>query len=76
MTEMEKMNVEFVIDESGNKKAVLIPFEEWEKFQNELIEFFEYKKLKESLKKAFKEVKQIQSGKLPRRTMQNLLDEC
>lgn len=76
MTEMEKMNVEFVIDESGNKKAVLIPFEEWEKFQNELIEFFEYKKLKESLKNAFKEVKQIQSGKLPRRTMQNLLDEC
>jgi len=70
------MNLEFVVDESGNKKAVMIPFAEWEDFQNELSEFFEYKKLKERLRKAFDEVQQIQSGELPRRTMQNFLDEC
>ena len=73
---MKEMNLEFVIDESGNKKAVLIPFQEWEEFQQELLEFFEYRKLKESLKIAFSEVKQIKKEILPKRTMQNFLDEC
>ncbi|MEO0338157.1 MAG: hypothetical protein AAF242_02990 [Bacteroidota bacterium] len=73
---MKEMNLEFVIDESGNKKAVLIPFQEWEEFQQELLEFFEYRKLKKSLKIAFSEVKQIKKGMLPKRTMQNFLDEC
>lgn len=73
---MKEMNLEFVIDESGNKKAVLIPFQEWEEFQQELLEFFEYRKLKESLKIAFLEVKEIKKGILPKRTMQNFLDEC
>jgi len=73
---MGKMNIEFVIDEFGNKKAVLIPFQEWEQFKKELQAFFEYKEQKESLKTAFSEVQKIKRGELSKRTMQQFLDEC
>ena len=73
---MGKMNIEFVIDEFGNKKAVLIPFQEWEQFKKEVQAFFECKEQKESLKKAFIEVEKIKKGELPKRTMQQFLDEC
>ena len=73
---MKELSLEFVVDESGNKKAVVIPFEEWELLQKELKAFWEYQEMKSSLKEAFSEVKQIQKGHLPRKTMQNFLDEC
>lgn len=42
----------------------------------EVSAFWEYQEMKSSLKEAFSEVKQIQKGLLPRKTMQNFLDEC
>lgn len=73
---IKDMSIQFVTDEMGNKKAVQIPFEEWLLLEKELKEFFDYRRMKTNLKSAFLQVKQIQSGQLPRRTMQNFLDEC
>ena len=72
---MKDIPVQFVTDESGNKKAVLIPIEEWRLLQKELDEWFTYREMKAGLKSAFIQVKQIQSGQLPKRTMKNFLDE-
>lgn len=73
---IEGISIQYVTDEAGNKKAVLIPYQDWELIQDELKDLLEYRRMKASLKSAFKEVKQIQSGKLPRRTMKTFLDEC
>ena len=69
------MAVQYLTDESGNKKAVLIPIEEWQLFKQEWKEWHEYQAMKAALKSAFFEVKQIQSGQLPKRTLKAFLDE-
>ncbi|MDX1939592.1 MAG: hypothetical protein SFU99_03525 [Saprospiraceae bacterium] len=67
--------VQFVTDEAGNRQAVLISLQEWQKIQQELKEWREYRALKKSLKTAFKEVEQIKKGKQPRITLKEFLRE-
>lgn len=69
-------SIEFVTDESGNKRAVLIPLTEWEKIQVDLNELLEYRTMKESLKSAFSQVREIKQGELPKKTLKRFLDEC
>ena len=73
---IKEIAIQYVTDEAGNRTAVLIPVQDWELVQDGLKELLEYRKMKASLKSAFTEVKQIQAGKIPRRTMKTFLDEC
>lgn len=73
---INKLSIQFVTDEAGNKQAVLIPIKEWTKLQKEIKELLEYKSLKDSLSTAFREVRKIKSGQLPKTTLSSFLDEC
>ena len=70
------INIEFVTDQLGNKRAVLISFNDWQEIQTDLKELLQYRYMKKSLSSAFTEVKQIKEGKLPRKTLKEFLDEC
>lgn len=72
----QPISVQFLMDENGNKQAVLIPFVEWEKMQQELAAWREYQALKKSLQTAFEDVEQIKKGIQPRITLKEFLNEC
>lgn len=67
--------VQYVRDAKGKKTAVQIPIKEWEALQKKLKHDKQYNELKASLTQAFKEVELIQAGKLPEKTIEELLDE-
>ncbi len=71
----QNIPLQYVTDEAGNKQAVVIPFEEWQKILQELAQLSEIRAFKESLKTAFKEVEEIKQGKLPRITLTEFLNE-
>ena len=74
------MNVQYITDENGNQKAVIIPIEEWNKFKTD------YEKMAASqenkhyilsgIKDALKEVKDIKAGKRKKgKTLSEFLNE-
>ncbi|WP_425390165.1 hypothetical protein [Ekhidna sp.] len=67
--------VQYLQDEKGKRTAVQIPIKEWEALQKKLRHDKEYSELKESLTQAFKEVKLMQEGKLPKKTLDEFLNE-
>ncbi|MCB9236189.1 MAG: hypothetical protein H6581_31360 [Bacteroidia bacterium] len=73
---IDKIPVQFVTDENGRKKAVLISIKDWEKLQSEIKAIFEYKSMKESLQAGFAEARNFQSGKLKKKSLSAFLDEC
>ena len=71
----EDINIEYVTDKLGNKKAVQIALEQWEKIEQALKSLNDFRNMKSSLKSAFVEVGQIRNGKLPKKTLKEFLDE-
>lgn len=61
------MNVQYITDENGNQKAVIIPIEDWNKFKTDYEKMSSQKRDKKyilnGIKDAFKEVKDIKEGK-------------
>ncbi len=72
----ENLNIEFITDRSGNKKAVQIPIKEWEAIEQKLSDLDDYMDIKSNLKTAFIEVNQIKNGDLPKKTMKAFLEDC
>ncbi len=70
-----KAKVKYIIDEKGDRTAVVIPIGEWNLLKKELIEFQEFQKLKQSLKKGFKEVDNMVSGKVRKKTFDEFFEE-
>lgn len=68
-------SIQYVQDAKGKRTAVQIPIKEWEALQKKLRHEKEYNDLKESLSEAFKEVKLMQEGKLPKRSIDEVLNE-
>jgi len=75
-TMIDNISIQFVTDKAGKKEAVLIPIKEWEKLQKEIRELLEYHSLKDSLFTAFREIKGIKLGKLPKTSLSSFLNEC
>jgi len=71
----ENINIEYFTDELGNKKAVQIPLEHWERIEQALKSLNGFRNMKSSLKSAFVEVGQIRKRKLPKKTLKEFLDE-
>jgi len=69
----ENINIEYATDELGNKKAVQIPLEQWERIEQALKNLDDFRYMKFSLKSAFVEVEQIRKGKLPKKTLKEFL---
>ena len=72
------LHLQYITDQKGNKNAVLLSLNEWEKIQRDLNE---YKRLKdkrtffEGLTNAFLEVKLITEGKKKPNSFDDLLNE-
>lgn len=72
----ENISIQFVTDEAGNKQAVLIPIEDWQKLQEELQSLREYQSMKGSLFQAFVQMKQIKNGQQPKTSLRSFLNDC
>lgn len=73
---IDELNISYVTDESGNKKAVQISYEDWVSIEKKLQEYYEYQRLKEGLTEAFEEVKELKKNKKDRVSLNEFLNEC
>lgn len=72
---MTVSNIKYVSDADGKKTAVLIPIKEWEEMESELRSLKQEEILRNSLTNAMNEVELIQKGELPKKSIEDLLDE-
>lgn len=70
-----KIHLQYLNDEEGNLTAVQIPIEEWQQLEKKMKKYEQAFQVKEDLAAAFREVKQMQAGKLPKQTLSEFLDE-
>lgn len=73
---MHNVKIQYVTDEDGNKKAVMIPIEEWKKVEKQFLELIEYASLDSDLRTAFMEVQEMIKGTKKGQTLKEFLDEC
>jgi hypothetical protein len=73
---MHNVKIQYVTDEEGNKKAVMIPIEEWKKVEKQFLELTEYAYLDSDLRAAFMEVQEMMKGNKKGQTFKEFLDEC
>ena len=73
---MHNVKIQYVTDENGNKKAVMIPIEEWKKVEKQFLELIECASFDSDIKAAFKEVGEIIKGNKKGQTLKDFLDEC
>ena len=57
-------NLQYITDESGKRKAVLIPLADWEKHQEEIAKLKRKIEVMAGIQDAVREVKAIQEGKV------------
>lgn len=69
-----KVNLTYVSDSKGKKKAIQMSIEEQNKFNKEFIKLVEFKKLKVGLSEAINEVHLFESGKKKTTTPNQFLD--
>ncbi|MEL6389827.1 MAG: hypothetical protein AAFQ02_06670 [Bacteroidota bacterium] len=50
------IGVQYLMDENGDKAAIIIPMERWMTIASNLTEFFEYQSLRKNLGSAFQDV--------------------
>jgi hypothetical protein len=71
-------DLQYITDQKGNKNAVLLPINDWEKIQKDLEDYVKLKDKKaffEGLASAFYEVKLIKEGKKKPNSFNDLLNE-
>lgn len=73
---IDKLSMQFVTDQEGNKQAVLIPIQAWQHLQQEIRTLRESLRMKENLAHALAEMKEIRSGDLPKASLKSFLDAC
>jgi hypothetical protein len=72
------MNLQYIIDTKGHKRAVQLPMKEWEQIQKDLEELDRLRNKKffmSELAEAVEEMKLIKEGKKQARNAEDFLDE-
>ncbi len=72
---VQTIDVQYVTDATGKQTAVMIPIEAWKEISEHLPTLLQYMTLRESLLEGFKEVKRIQRGEKPMKTLDDFLKE-
>lgn len=67
--------IKYLTDKKGKRTAVQIPYEDWKHLTKENKKLKQLLRVKSDLQEAFREVKNFQEGKLPLKTLNQLLDE-
>ena len=70
-----RLAVQYLTDSSGNKQAVQLSLDHWEKLMNKLRKYEQTLKLKSDLQEAFDEVAQLQRSKADKQTLNQFLNE-
>ncbi|MEK7435195.1 MAG: hypothetical protein AABZ74_18835 [Cyanobacteriota bacterium] len=70
------MNIDYIIDEKGKQKAVIIQIDEWNKFKNENLKLKKKLNVLSGIKDAFQEIEEIKQGKRKKgQTLSEFLNE-
>ena len=72
------MNIQYITDTKGHKKAVQVPIEDWEQIQNDLKELENLRDKKAfmyDLKDSVEEVKLAKEGKIKLQSAKDFLNE-
>lgn len=70
-----KMSIDYITDEEGNQKAVIISIEEWNKFKNENLKLKKKLNLLSGVKDAFQEIEEIKKGNKKSITLSEFLNK-
>lgn len=71
---MTDIGVQYLMDDKGDKMAIIIPMERWVDIASKLTEYFEYQSLKKNLGTAFKDVARMRTGSSYQLTLNEMLD--
>jgi hypothetical protein len=69
-------NIQYVMDQKGNKIAVQVPLDDWNKLLKDYKKLKQYHRLKRDLSEAFDEIKKIENGEIEPETLEDFLNEC
>jgi len=69
------MKIEYVTDDKGRQKSVIIPHRQWKNFEADYNRMKNKLKVLAGLQDALKEVKQIQNGKKKAKTLKEIINE-
>lgn len=72
---LDKLPIQYLTDAKGQQTEVRIPIKEWRSFLEEIERATAYFKLREELKTAFEEVRDMKNGLIPKRSLKDFLDE-
>jgi len=67
--------IQYLIDNQGEKTAVIIPINEWTKIMAQFSEFAAFKERKNSLSNAFSDVFEMKSGTKEKISLEDFLEE-
>lgn len=70
-----KLAIQYVSDSKGRAKAVQIPIREWDRLVAKLREYEQQLTLGSDLTAAFEEVELMRSGKMPKQSLTDFLNE-
>lgn len=70
-----KLHLQYLSDPKGTPTAVVIPINEWEKYEREHLKLQQYLKLKTSLTSALTEVELFKKGKKKLSTLTDFLKD-
>lgn len=70
-----RLSVQYLNDSAGKVQAVQVPFTEWKRILRALRGRQEEKKIKSDITAALREIEQMQSSKIPPRTLEEFLRE-
>lgn len=73
---MFKPDLQYLINEQGEKTAVIIPIKEWVALQEQLKEFEESRIMEVDLEQALEEVGAIKAGEIKKQSLEDFLNEC
>ena len=69
------INIQYLSDDKGNRTAVQIPIKDWLLINENLPTILKYLSMKEGLRSAFKEMKQIQNGEKEAMTLDDFFEK-
>lgn len=71
-----KLEIQYLTDNKGKKKAVQIPFEQWVKFEKEFKKLSNKNRVLQDIKEGVKEVIESNKKNTKLKTLNEFLNEC
>ncbi|MEZ4884566.1 MAG: hypothetical protein R3E32_07570 [Chitinophagales bacterium] len=70
------MNIQIIKDPTGTPQSVVIPYQEWKKYELQNLKIKNKLEVLKGLQQAVEEVKEIKKGKRKGKTLKQFLNEC